>query len=562
MMTPSRRAMELEQALGSADDPRRTLSHARAVALDATGAFPAAANAELDALGVNRLQIPAHLGGDLRSMAETGAVFRAVARRDLTAAVSYFKTLLGALPVWAGGSAEQQRMLAGAIIDGARVALGLTEREHGADLVQTSTKATRVNGGVRITGEKWLINNATRGRYMSVLAATRPGAGARACTFFLVDKSSLPPDAYTHLPRIQTHGVRGIDLSGITFREAFVPVDAQIGDDGGGIELALRFLQVSKTLIAHLALGCADSALRLTIRFASRRHLYGAPVFAIGHARDLVADAFAEGLVLDAATHVFSRAFHVVPQEASLLAGIAKYLVPVRCEAIFNDLAVVLGARHFLAEGETATFEKHLRDHRLLSLFDGSTVVNLTHVASQLPSWARARADAPRTRDIFVVGDDDGIVFSQLALHAAGRCTPVAGSAELATRVKDAANIDDDLREALVGLARRASQVLEGVADVALRAPPPARSTSSIAMARRFCAAVTTVSAIELWLSARPTSRDPFFARGAWLAVGAPRVLGGEQDEVLDALRASCAREAVRRTDENRSFGLSDHALG
>jgi hypothetical protein len=128
--------------------------------------------------------------------------------------------------------------------------------------------------------------------------------------------------------------------------------------------------------------------------------------------------------------------------------------------------------------------------------------------------------------------------------------------------VKDAANIDDDLREALVGLARRASQVLEGVADVALRAPPPARSTSSIAMARRFCAAVTTVSAIELWLSARPTSRDPFFARGAWLAVGAPRVLGGEQDEVLDALRASCAREAVRRTDENRSFGLSDHALG
>ena len=53
----------------------------------------------------------------------------------------------------------------------------------------------------RLDGEKWLINNATRGQLMCVLARTDPAGGPRGFSLFLVDKRELADGSFRCLPK-------------------------------------------------------------------------------------------------------------------------------------------------------------------------------------------------------------------------------------------------------------------------------------------------------------------------------------------------------------------------
>src|SRR5690606_29254778 len=107
----------------------------------------------------------------------------------------------------------------------------------------------------RIDGEKWLINNATRGDLVCVLARTGAVGEARGHSLFLVDKHVLPPGSYRCLPKVRTHGVRGADISGIAFTGAEVPADAMVGEPGTGLEVLLKALQITRTLCGGMSLG-------------------------------------------------------------------------------------------------------------------------------------------------------------------------------------------------------------------------------------------------------------------------------------------------------------------
>src|SRR5690606_34529142 len=126
-----------------------------------------------------------------------------------TAVVAFTKSFLGAAPVWVAGNLQQRQMLATRLLAGDDVSLGLTERGHGGDLLACDTTAHLDADGYRLHGEKWLINNATRGRWGTVFARTSPAGGPRGFSFFLVDKHAARPGEIVCLPRVRTHGVRG-----------------------------------------------------------------------------------------------------------------------------------------------------------------------------------------------------------------------------------------------------------------------------------------------------------------------------------------------------------------
>src|SRR5262249_22723352 len=83
----------------------------------------------------------------------------------------------GPPPVGAGAPPPPQRPLARLVLRGDQIALALTERGHGSDLLGTEVEAAPGPGGYRLRGEKWLVNNATRGRALTVFARTDPAGG-------------------------------------------------------------------------------------------------------------------------------------------------------------------------------------------------------------------------------------------------------------------------------------------------------------------------------------------------------------------------------------------------
>ncbi|MGW2771961.1 acyl-CoA dehydrogenase [Streptomyces olivaceoviridis] len=355
-------------------------------ALDAREEFPADAVAVLDAAGLAAGYV---LTPDSDFPALVGLI-RTVARRDLTVAIAHGKTFLGSVPVWIAGSPGQTRRLAERVRAGDPVCWGLTERDHGSDLLAGELAATEeANGDWRLDGEKWLINNAGRARLGCVLARTDPAGGSRGFSLFLVDREHLPPDAWQVLPKVRTHGIRGADISGFVLRGARVPADALIGRPGDGIAIVLKSLQLTRTACVGLSLGAADHALRIARDFTARRELYGRRLGSLPHVRRTLGRAAAAVLTAEAVSILATRSVHALPGELSVTSAIAKAYVPTTVQGTLGRLAEVLGVRGFLTSPPGGGFAKLERDHRICAIFDGSTVVNRTALLTQMPRLGR-----------------------------------------------------------------------------------------------------------------------------------------------------------------------------
>ncbi|MZG18896.1 acyl-CoA dehydrogenase, partial [Streptomyces sp. SID5914] len=225
---------ELTRLLGELTAPGEPFSGERLAALDEREAFPADACRALDDFGLPRYYVPAEHGGALDDFGVVTRLLRAVSRVDLTVAAAHGKTYLGAVATWIAGDPRRAARLGRRIREGAVVSCALTERHHGSDLLAGEVAAERVDGdgGWRLTGEKWLINNITRADLVTVLARTSPEGGPRGFSLFLVDKERLAPGALSPLPKVPTYGIRGADISGLAFHDAMLPDDALIGAPG------------------------------------------------------------------------------------------------------------------------------------------------------------------------------------------------------------------------------------------------------------------------------------------------------------------------------------------
>jgi len=565
---PQYRAAEsLDQRLGDPFAPDNVFSFGNAVALDEREEYPEEACQILDELKVFDHYIPAQLGGQLKSFEEFIAVLRVIARRDLTVAIAHGKTYLGAVATWVGGSGEQRRRLVEIIKSGSQVALALTERSHGSDLLASEAVAERVVDGYSLSGEKWLINNATRGRVLTVFAKTGNSSDPRGFSLFLVKKNDRA--GYKTLPKIKTHGIRGADISGISFDRLFLPEDACIGRVGAGLEIMLKAFQLTRTVIPGLSLGAADTALRVTLDFALTRKLYGDSVFAIPHARRLLCDAFVDLLICECVSIASARSIHVEPEQMSVRSAISKFFVPTTVEKILKSLSVVMGARQYLRQEHCdGVFQKIYRDNGILSLFDGSTAVNLHAIGAQLGQLTRrvehAERDDLSNRLARIFSLDQTLPeFDPVALelHNRGRDSVLQGlklSLEKLSslELKDSATLElimDRTRAILTEVENQRERVTASLKDNGFN-----KSPEMFEQAEKYCVFEAAACCVHLWVHNREALGE-FFEQGDWLVLSLERLLVrlGRRRAILPSEHEQrVATELERLYHERRVFSV------
>jgi alkylation response protein AidB-like acyl-CoA dehydrogenase len=534
-------ARRAEEALG---DPwgGGVGSYAAAVDLDRTSRFPTAGAELLDDLGFSAQYVPRRFGGDLVDVAAAAAGVRAVARRDLTLAIGHAKTFLGAVSAWIADEELARDVVAPMVLSGAPVSWGLTERGRGSDLAATATRAElHHGGGVRLTGEKWLINNATRGRAVTLLVRTSDEAGPRATSLVFCDKTELS-GSWATLPKIATHGIRGADISGIRFDRAGVPSGRVIGAPGTGLETVLKGLQVTRTLCTALALGAGDAALDHALCFTSERVLYGRRLDTLPAARrDLVTSA-ADLVIAESASVAGARHVQLLPAELPFVGAAVKHVVPSFVEPAVDRLARLLGANALRTEGRYAAVQKIVRDDRVVSVFDGTTAVSLHAVVNEFPSLVRGRPL------------DDG------------------GTIALAARLVSPAPIDvewDPARQRLV--SPRGSTLLRALPTLADRVVGRSDDAVEIGLIRRV---LRCWAAVRTDLAAVRVARHPepavfaladrvtvAFAAAAFLA--RLDVARADGDDRLDRWAVPCLARIAGRLGEAAAIDRShrDHAF-
>ncbi|MFI6345318.1 acyl-CoA dehydrogenase family protein [Streptomyces sp. NPDC050560] len=558
------RVADIEDRLGDPTDPAGPLSHAHILEADEAGELSAEGERILDGLVLNADFVPKEDGGRLERVDTLVRTMRQVFRRDIALGLGYGVTsFMAAVNIWTAGSARQRRRLAEILLDGGKVSVAYHELAHGNDFVRNEFRADpREGGGYLLSGAKQVINNADRARAWVLFSRTSDAPGSRSHSVVFADRETLDQDSYRVLPRYDAVGVRGCHLSGLDFAGTPVPAGALVGEEGKGVELALKAFQITRSAVPGMALGATDTSLRTVVGFALGRQLYRKSVMDIPHARSTLSGAFLDLLVSDCLSLTATRAVHLLPDETSVYAAAVKYLVPKLLVEAMYDLSIVLGARFYTREGEYGIFQKHVRDLPVLSLGHAGSAACQATIIPQLPRLARRAwfSGQPAPDALFDPrGALPGLPFGELAL-ASGRD---GLSASLVAAVDQLPSGTPEER-AVHALALRMMDELRQLQEHSLALSPEDRtalaSPASFALADRYAVLLAAASAIGVWRRARGGD-DAFLADPSWLAAVLHRLAGrlGQQRPDLPAgCEARVHEEVLRRYRERRSYDLYD----
>ncbi|EAZ90037.1 acyl-CoA dehydrogenase [Crocosphaera chwakensis] len=568
-------AERLDKDLGDPWTPESVMSFKQVVEIDEKEEFP---HSEIEWLYNWKLQhyyVPAECGGEFTSFEEFLAFVRVLCRRDQTIGIA-FTTLFWSFITWMAGTDEQKQQLAKYIKnENGAMCLGYSEREHGSDLVGGDLTAKKVPGGYILNGEKWPINRATISGITYILAKTDPEGGPKCLTLFMVNKSQLNPENYYNLPKILTHGIRASDMSGIGFKDCFVPDSMRIKEEGDGLEFALKGFQVTRTFCAAFSLGAADTALRTTLNFATKRVVYGKKVIDIPQPRKVLVDAFLDILICDCETIGAARGFHIIPEQFSVWASVTKYFVTTQIETMINSVYTVLGSRFYMREEhDWGIFQKVLRDNSIISMFDGSTVVNLHALMLQFRQLTKQRsrrkpeaiADLQKRLEAIFSLEQPLPSFhgEKLELFGRGADDPLQGL-EIALQqleaLKETTDIDEEVLEKVMVLGSLVLEELNAHDELIANSKfeyGHDQSPELFEVAKTYCTLHAAACCLQMWLYNRTILGD-FFAQGEWLVLSLHRLLRTIRPlpySISDAYVENTAQELLKLYKEDKLFSI------
>jgi hypothetical protein len=146
---------------------------------------------------------------------------------------------------------------------------------------------------------------------------------------------------------------------------------------------------------------------------------------------------------MEAVSHLAARFAHLLPEEMSIAAAVVKSFVPALADALLDRAGGLLGAQSVLLEEPAdGIFQKLQRDHRIVAIFDGSTVVNRNVLINQFPHLARAfrtgRHNLSAVAEAARLGAPSGhLIPGRLGLISRSGCSLVQSVPEAAAQVRD-----------------------------------------------------------------------------------------------------------------------------
>jgi (2S)-methylsuccinyl-CoA dehydrogenase len=262
-----------------------------------------------------------------------------------------------------------------------------TEPNTGSDLASLSTRAVRDGDVYRITGQKTWITHAARADLMTVLARTDPKEkGYRGLSMFLApkprgtDDNPFPAEGMTG-GEIEVLGYRGMKEFDISFDGFAVPAANLLGGvEGQGFKQLMQTFEAARIQTAARAIGVAQSALDLGLRYGMERIQFGKPIINFPRVSDKLAMMAAEILLARQLTYFAAREKDA-GRRCDLEAGMAKLLAARVAWAAADNALQIHGGNGFALEYPVS---RVLCDARILSIFEGAAEIQAHVIARRL----------------------------------------------------------------------------------------------------------------------------------------------------------------------------------
>jgi butyryl-CoA dehydrogenase len=314
--------------------------------------------------------VPREYGGAGLDYRTYGLVVEEVGRADSSArTVVSVVTSLVCTAILKWGTEEQKQLYLPRLCSGEWLGcFALTEPDTGSDAANQKTRATKVDGGWRISGAKMWISLGNVAKVALVFAQTDPELGHRGLACFLVDTDQ---DGFAPSTIHGKMGLHASDTASIALDDAFASDDQLLGAIGDGFKVAMTALDSGRFSVAAGAVGVCQSCLDESTRYAVEREQFGRPIASFQLVQAMIAEMRVK---TDAGRLLVWRAGWMkdTGQANTTETSIAKLFASEAAVWCANEAIQVHGGAGYVDDHPV---ERHFRDVRVTTLYEGTSQI-------------------------------------------------------------------------------------------------------------------------------------------------------------------------------------------
>jgi (2S)-methylsuccinyl-CoA dehydrogenase len=343
---------------------------------------------EMGALGVFGLTIPEEYGGSGLPKTAMCVVSEELSRGYIGVGSLGTRSEIAAELILGAGTEEQKRTWLPKIATAEVLPTAVfTEPNTGSDLGSLRTRATRDGDGYLVTGNKTWITHAARTDLMTMLVRTDPATTDHTGLSMLLarkprgtDADPFPAPGMTG-GEIAVLGYRGMKEYELGFDGFRVPASGLLGGvEGQGFKQLMRTFESARIQTAARAIGVAQCALDLGLRYARERRQFGKPLIAFPRVSGKLAMMAVEIMIARQLTYFAAREKDQ-GRRCDLEAGMAKLLAARIAWSSADNALQIHGGNGFALE---YPISRVLCDARILSIFEGAAEIQAQVIARRL----------------------------------------------------------------------------------------------------------------------------------------------------------------------------------
>jgi (2S)-methylsuccinyl-CoA dehydrogenase len=343
---------------------------------------------EMGELGVFGLTIPEEYGGFGMSKTAMCVVSEELSRGYIGVGSLGTRSEIAAELILCGGTEAQKKEWLPKIASAEILPTAVfTEPNTGSDLGSLRTRATRDGDDYVVTGNKTWITHAARADVMTMLVRTDPATDDyRGLSMLLAEKprgtdaDPFPAEGMTG-GEIEVLGYRGMKEYELGF-DGFRVSTANLlgGVEGQGFKQLMQTFESARIQTAARAIGVAQCALELAMRYAQDRKQFGKALVAFPRVYGKIAMMAVEIMVARQLTY-FSAREKDEGRRCDLEAGMAKLLGARVAWSCADNALQIHGGNGFALE---YTISRVLCDARILNIFEGAAEIQAQVIARRL----------------------------------------------------------------------------------------------------------------------------------------------------------------------------------
>lgn len=262
------------------------------------------------------------------------------------------------------GTEEQKKRWLPKLATGELVgALAMTEPSGGSDVQGLKTRAVKEGNAYRMSGQKTFITNGQHANLIIVAAKTDPSQGSRGTSLMVVETEGA--EGFTRGRNLDKIGLKAADTSELFFDNVEVPPENLLGGvEGQGFYNMMQQLPQERLLVAAIAVGAMEGAVRRTIEYCKERHAFGKPIMEFQNTKFKLAECKTNTVVARSFLDTCIAA-HMKGELTPETAAMAKYWTTDLQNSVLDECLQLHGGYGFMMEYPVAEMWTDARVQRI-----------------------------------------------------------------------------------------------------------------------------------------------------------------------------------------------------